>query len=198
MLKLDSVKGHLFLKKRIALSNLDLTKFNSNPQIRPGNIQNIEDVLVKGSSYCRHRLKKRLLKKGLLKNICYICGLLNYWNNKVIVLQLDHINGVNDDNRIENLRILCPNCHSQTSTFCGRNNLVNNKVKSILQTDNVKANSDILNRYKFIVTKETLEDLVLVKKLPMTKIGKQFGVSDNAIRKRCDKFKIDWRNRKNH
>jgi hypothetical protein len=43
------------------------------------------------------------------------------WNNKGLVLQLDHINGVHNDNRVENLRILCPNCHSQTDTFCAKN-----------------------------------------------------------------------------
>ena len=65
-------------------------------------------------------LKKRILRAGLLKNECYICG-LKEWLNKPIVLQLDHINGNNKDNRIENLRLLCPNCHSQTSTWCGKN-----------------------------------------------------------------------------
>ena len=51
---------------------------------------------------------------------CHICG-IDEWNDKAIVLQLDHINGVKRDNRIENLRFLCPNCHSQTDTFAGKN-----------------------------------------------------------------------------
>lgn len=52
---------------------------------------------------------------------CSLCGLLPVWNNKPLTLQVDHINGVNNDHRIENLRLLCPNCHTQTDTFGARN-----------------------------------------------------------------------------
>ena len=55
--------------------------------------------------------------KGV-KEECVLCGQNNSWNGMKLVLQLDHINGNNKDNRIENLRILCPNCHTQTETFC--------------------------------------------------------------------------------
>lgn len=78
----------------------------------------LELILVKNRNYGSSRLKKRLIKEKGWKDECKICGLNNIWNNKSIVLHLDHINGVHDDNRIENLRILCPNCHSQTSTYC--------------------------------------------------------------------------------
>lgn len=52
---------------------------------------------------------------------CACCGNTGEWNGRPLVLQLDHINGDNCDNRLENLRFLCPNCHSQTDTFAGRN-----------------------------------------------------------------------------
>ena len=61
------------------------------------------------------------MKAGVLKEICIECGQTNKHNGKKLVLQLDHINGDNNDYRIENLRILCPNCHSQTNTFAGKN-----------------------------------------------------------------------------
>jgi hypothetical protein len=65
-------------------------------------------------------LKKRLVEEGLLPWRCALCG-LDAWRGRPLVLQLDHINGDRRDNRLENLRLLCPNCHSQTATFAGRN-----------------------------------------------------------------------------
>lgn len=81
----------------------------------------LEKILVINSSCNRGHLKHRLLKSGLLNNHCAICNLPPIWNDTPLVLHLDHINGNGVDNRIENLRLLCPNCHSQTSTYTGRN-----------------------------------------------------------------------------
>ena len=61
------------------------------------------------------------MKSGILKNKCSICGLDGKWNDKKLIMVLDHINGINNDNRKENLRMLCPNCNSQQPTFAGRN-----------------------------------------------------------------------------
>ena len=66
------------------------------------------------------KLKNRLLKEGIFKNECCECGITE-WNNKPLNMQLDHINGDSSDHRKENLRMLCPNCHAQTETYCGRN-----------------------------------------------------------------------------
>lgn len=82
----------------------------------------IEDILKKDSSYSNITiLKKRLVLLNLLEYKCIICGNIGEWNERKLVLQLDHINGVHNDHRLENLRFLCPNCHTQTSTFSGRN-----------------------------------------------------------------------------
>lgn len=81
----------------------------------------LERILVTGSSYSRYSLKRRLIAEGLLVEACSICSMPPEWQGRPLVLVLDHINGVNDDNRIENLRLLCPNCNSQTDTFAGRN-----------------------------------------------------------------------------
>jgi hypothetical protein len=81
----------------------------------------LKDLLVIGRKTSRDHLKQRLLKAGLLKYKCRDCGLTNKWNNKPLSLHLEHVNGVYNDNRIENLCLLCPNCHSQTPTFAGRN-----------------------------------------------------------------------------
>jgi Zn finger protein HypA/HybF involved in hydrogenase expression len=68
----------------------------------------------------RSHLKQRLVRLGLLEDACHECGITE-WRGKPLSLCLHHINGVNDDNRLENLAVLCPNCHSQTDNFAGRN-----------------------------------------------------------------------------
>ena len=77
-------------------------------------------LLSEGKS--RINIKRRLLDAGILQNRCGECG-LSEWRGKALVIQIDHINGKRDDNRLENLRMLCPNCHSQTETFAARNRL---------------------------------------------------------------------------
>jgi hypothetical protein len=82
----------------------------------------LAEILVVNSDYrTTSSLKARLLREGLLVNHCYLCGLLPEWQRMPLVLILDHINGDRWDNRIENLRLLCPNCNSQLSTFAGKN-----------------------------------------------------------------------------
>jgi 5-methylcytosine-specific restriction endonuclease McrA len=79
-----------------------------------------EDVFVENSTYARHHIKRRIIQKRLVKYECTECGNIGEWNNKPLPLILDHINGVNDDNRIENLRFVCSNCDSQLPTYKNR------------------------------------------------------------------------------
>ena len=74
----------------------------------------------KHPQYQTLKLKKRLLKENILENKCVICGITE-WNKKPISLQLDHIDGNGHNHKLENLRLICPNCHSQTDTYCGKN-----------------------------------------------------------------------------
>lgn len=79
-------------------------------------------VFVENSTYARHNLKKRIYKENLLDTSkCSICNNPNEWQGKELVLILDHINGINNDNRIENLRLICSNCDSQLPTYKSRN-----------------------------------------------------------------------------
>jgi len=74
------------------------------------------------------KLKNRLLKDDVFKEKCSQCN-LEKWFGKTIPLELDHINGNNKDNHLENLRLLCPNCHAMTPTYRGRNRLLRNNLK---------------------------------------------------------------------
>jgi hypothetical protein len=81
----------------------------------------LDTILVQCSTYAdTGQLKRRLIRSGLLRDVCAACGVTE-WQGRKLVLQLDHVNGIGDDHRLENLRLLCPNCHSQTETYCGRN-----------------------------------------------------------------------------
>ncbi len=76
-----------------------------------------EDYFVKGVNKRGNNIKVKLIKEKLLDYKCYRCG-INSWNNESLSLHLEHINGDHFDNRLENLTLLCPNCHSQTKTYC--------------------------------------------------------------------------------
>jgi Zn finger protein HypA/HybF involved in hydrogenase expression len=79
------------------------------------------EVFVENSTYARHNLKKRIIKLGIIDYSCACCGIGDIWNGARMPLILDHINGVNNDNRVENLRFVCSNCDSQLPTYKSRN-----------------------------------------------------------------------------
>lgn len=110
------------VKNKIDSLNIDISHFKGQAHGTSDNTKySLEEILVKDSSYSNMTsLKRRILNNNLIDYKCAICG-IKEWLSKPIVLQLDHINGDNRDNRLENLRLLCPNCHSQTDTFCRKN-----------------------------------------------------------------------------
>ena len=102
------------------------TPFTFDDRIKAGNVkyrkwikENINTTLCENSTASNDTVKRLLVKLNLMSIVCKVCGTKN-WQGKPIVLELDHINGINNDNRLHNLRLLCPNCHSQTETFRGR------------------------------------------------------------------------------
>lgn len=115
----NSIQG---LKKHLDNLGIDYSRFLQKNIVRFSHPkEELKNILIKNCTYTNMTsLKRRILREGILGDVCSICG-IKEWNGKPLVLQLDHINGDNRDNRIENLRLLCPNCHSQTDTFCGKN-----------------------------------------------------------------------------
>ena len=92
----------------------------------------LEEILVEGSTFNRGKLKARLSDEGLKERVCELCGQGESWRGRRMALILDHINGVGDDNRIENLRIVCPNCAATFDTHCGRKNRIHQSPRSCL------------------------------------------------------------------
>jgi transposase-like protein len=113
------------LKKRVAELGISTEHFDPYAASREA-LQTVprplEEILVRGSTYNRTALKRRLYESGLKTPQCEVCGQDEVWRGKRIALILDHANGVRDDNRLENLRIVCPNCAATLDTHCGRKN----------------------------------------------------------------------------
>jgi hypothetical protein len=161
----------------------------------------LNEYMIENSTYNRSSLKRRLIQENILANKCSICGLDAEWNNKKLVIILDHINGVFNDNRLENLRLVCPNCNSQLETFAGKNFIrpknpkrycICGKRKSpasdlcygCYSKSEKRFKKDIKNR----PTREQLEKDILG--MPVITIGGKYGVSDNSIRKWAKSYGI--------
>ena len=109
------------IKKCIIQWNLNTDHFDRRASaIKNKKVYSTQDIFCKDSTYARGGLGKAVRKHKIFQaEKCSKCNITD-WNNEPLSLQIDHINGINTDNRIENLRLLCPNCHSQTPNFSGR------------------------------------------------------------------------------
>ena len=199
------------LNNRVSQDSLSLETLKDNRKGKSfgGNAPiELENLLIENSTYNRKHLKARLIKENLLEYKCSACNNIGKWNNQELVLQLDHINGINCDNRIENLRFLCPNCHTQTDTYAGRGRKkdpvqnkcldcqcdINKKSSRCSKCSKINNQLSFSHPLKFEVTKEELQQLI--DKYTMIYIGKMFDVSYNAVKKRCIKFGIDYKKKK--
>lgn len=111
------------VSERIKQLDINVDHFKKRPpEVNSHSTYSMDEILVENSSYENiYSLKKRLIANNLLEYICARCGNKGKWNGEDLVLQLEHKNGIHNDHRLCNLEFLCPNCHSQTNTYSGRN-----------------------------------------------------------------------------
>lgn len=143
--------------------------------------KDISEILVLDSTHDTTNLKNRLYKEGLKERRCEKCGQDENWYGKHMSLILDHKNGNNKDNRIENLQIVCPNCSATLPTFSGKNVNRNNRLMKMKKLVNPNFNKSESQRkvkrpeYNILLTE--------INELGYSATGRKYGVSDNAIRK---------------
>ena len=143
----------------------------------------MKDILIENSTYTNStRLKDKLYDSNLKKRECELCGQGEEWNGKKMSLIIDHINGKHLDNRIENLRIVCPNCNATLDTHCGKNIKHKKIIKEKLGYNKDTYIKTHLNKRK--VDRPPYNVLIdQIKTLGYKGTGERYGVSDNSIRK---------------
>lgn len=159
--------------------------------------------MVEHSTYCRSALKRRLYEHGLKERRCELCGQDEQWRGRPMSLILDHANGVRDDHRLENLRIVCPNCAATLETHCGRRNTLDRDERPCARCaagfdprrrgqrycspacgSRYPRTSGGTNLKLRRVERPPYEQLVAeIAATSYVAVGRRYGVSDNAIRK---------------
>ena len=118
------------LRRKLDEFNVDYSHFtgkgwNRNLKFKPRKKKELSEILVKDCNYQPYKLLKRLIEEGVKESKCEKCG-NTVWNGEPIPLQLHHIDGNRTNNTLDNLQVLCPNCHAQTENFFGKKNRINN------------------------------------------------------------------------
>lgn len=173
------------IKKYVKLYNININHFIQISENRNFlSKRTLSEILTINSNFSTTNLKNRLYKEGLKTAICEKCGQDENWHDEHISMILDHINGINDDLRIENLRILCPNCNATLPTHGGKNVKHTHKEKIKIVKEKKNRNSEKISLSQRKVMRPEYNILKKeIKELGFTGTGKKYGVSDNAIRK---------------
>jgi hypothetical protein len=198
--------NHLTLKKRAAEWSIPTDHFDPDAARRRALRRDaipLEQVLVENSTYSRGRLKERLYETGLKAPRCEICGQDERWQGRRMALILDHVNGDARDNRIENLRIVCPNCAATLDTHCGRRARLPLEARHCRRCGAAFLPKTVRQSYcsrdcgqrwdrkrvpklgqRKVRERPPYEQLLAeITEDGWTAVGRKYGVSDNAIRK---------------
>jgi hypothetical protein len=201
------------LKKRTAALGVSTDHFDPYAASRERNRNSrtpLEEILVEGSTFSRSCLKQRLYDEGLKEPRCELCGQDDTWRGKRMGLILDHTNGVRDDNRLDNLRIICPNCAATLDTHCGRKNRERLSPQECLRCGRSFEPKSREQRYcsrecgsrwdrTGVVrpgarkTERPSHQQLLreVNRLGYLAVGRKYGVTDNSIRKWLRQYERD-------
>lgn len=178
--------AYITLRKRIKALNISVE--HMTPAARYGTSQRQvpnEEIFIK-DYHGGVKVRERVLKDNLIPYKCALCDQPPEWHGKKLTLTLDHINGDHYDNRIENLRFLCPNCDSQQSTYGAKNkkgygsNFTPKKSVQKKRKKCINVKLPRVSQEEFMAALRTFKNF--------TEMGKRFGVSDNAVRKWCRKW----------
>lgn len=197
--------GARVLKKWIATWGISTEHFDPDAARNAGLKQppkRLEELLVMGSAQSRGNLKRRLYSEGLKNRICEVCGQDELWQGRRMSLILDHVNGVSTDNRLENLRIVCPNCAATLETHCGRKLRVSDRERLCKRCGQSFEPYARLQQYcsrecgqRWARTGNPVHATRRVERPPFDQlrhevdetsyvaVGRKYGVSDNAVRK---------------
>jgi hypothetical protein len=199
------------LKKYAAIWGISTDHFDPYAgvmdRVRPAKFP-LSKVLVENSTYSRSNLKRRLYEEGLKKPRCEMCGQGELWRGRHMAMILDHKNGVRNDNRLDNLRMVCPNCAATLDTHCGRSaegppplrncarcgdlfRAKYRKQRFCSRHCGTRASADAARRQRGIPCPETRKVKrppyeQLIEEIEATSylaVGRKYGVSDNAVRK---------------
>lgn len=199
--------GWRVLKKHVAAWGISTGHFDPRKAMK-GNLVSrrpLTEIMVEGSTYSRSHLKRRLFAEGLKEPRCEICGQDEIWHGQPMSMILDHINGVRDDHRLENLRIVCPNCAATLPTHCGRKNRIRRARRDCVRCQQSFVPRSGTQRYcsrecgvrwdRSHLRGVTKPDIRKAERPPCEQlldeieatsycaVGHKYGVSDNAVRK---------------
>ena len=167
------------LKKVITNNNIDISHFKRQNGCFVK--RELNELLKENVVISSYKLKKKILKNGLKEYKCEKCGRTE-WEGESIPLELHHINGNKTDNRIENLMILCPNCHALTNNYCGKNQKTFKEKKPIIKR-NILTKEDIL---KYLENKKTINyicnDIKKRRRFVISRM-KKYGINKNLFPK---------------
>ena len=181
--------GYSQVKRRMDDLNLDYSIFKGKSAVikitRLNNVKK-EDILKENCRHQRTVLRRYVIKNNLIPYKCAICGRTE-WQGKTLSLELDHINGVNNDNRLENLRFLCPNCHSQTSTYGSRNQQLNSSEYDI--PDDLR--KMVEEKYDEVKSVKRVSSILGIRRCVVTKIVNESG-QKHSNQKYIIRYDKDW------